>query len=161
MIYSLKLTLGGGFKYFLFSSLSGEDFQFDDWWNHQLEQQKHLKMDAWKTRTFPFGALGLLRPIQSTEVFHVFPCRLTVFVLANDPLFCSEKLSFFTSVFCSKPLWGLTVEKLFQLFFKSRFLSPTCFDWMVVSNEEMSFKKNRWFKVTFWSPGPSSRSLNL
>ena len=34
--------LGGGFKYFLFSPLFGEDFQFDEhifqrgWFNHQL-----------------------------------------------------------------------------------------------------------------------------
>jgi len=34
--------LGGGFKYFLFSTLPGEDFQFDEhifqmgWFNHQL-----------------------------------------------------------------------------------------------------------------------------
>ena len=35
--------LGGGFKYFLFLPLLGEDFQFDDhifqrgWFNHQLD----------------------------------------------------------------------------------------------------------------------------
>ena len=37
----VKLDLGGGFKYFLFSPLFGEDFQFDEhifqmgWFNHQ------------------------------------------------------------------------------------------------------------------------------
>ena len=41
--YTFIGNLGGGFKYFLFSHLFGEGFQFDEhifqlgWFNHQLE----------------------------------------------------------------------------------------------------------------------------
>jgi len=46
-VFCLKIHqdfLGGGFKYFLFSPLLGEDSQFDEhifqkgWFNHQLDQ---------------------------------------------------------------------------------------------------------------------------
>ena len=45
MTVTLNLNLGGGFKYFLFSSLPGEDSQFDEhifqmgWFNHQLVKE--------------------------------------------------------------------------------------------------------------------------
>ena len=51
-VFSISLEqirdLGGGFKHFLFSSLFGEDSQFDEhifqmgWFNHQPEIHKHL-----------------------------------------------------------------------------------------------------------------------
>ncbi len=48
-LYSNKQTLGGGFKYFLFLPLFGEDSHFDEhifqrgWFNHQLETFRQPK----------------------------------------------------------------------------------------------------------------------
>jgi len=61
--YEKNRILGGGFKYFLFSTLLGEMIKFDDHifrmgWNHQLEfvytqlSRWPLKEDAWKTFLF-------------------------------------------------------------------------------------------------------------
>ena len=72
---AMKSTLGGGFKYFLFSPLLGEMIQFDSCFSDGLKpptrhsltgytlpetnSNSHLKIDGWKTIfTFPFGMVS-------------------------------------------------------------------------------------------------------
>ena len=51
--FPIKEKLGGGFKYFLFSPLFGEDFQFDEhifqmgWFNHQSEKGIPMANSNW------------------------------------------------------------------------------------------------------------------
>ena len=85
-------NLGGGFKYFLFSTLFGEDFQFDEhifqmgWFNHQRVMLSLLQtfslwllVKSWNWRPKVAGYRVMYRPIQVRK--KNVAERITIFIM--------------------------------------------------------------------------------
>ena len=85
----MEHNLGGGFKYLLFSSLSGEMIQFDEYFSDGLKPPTSNSLQVWKTIIFTHLFTGpMAEPVK--EDVHLQSCRGSTFVQILVGLVCSQ-----------------------------------------------------------------------